>query len=260
MSTALPFRLLGESDLSAVRKVLQREAEAWSAVWFDAAPTPDFDVSDMADADTPSAGPWMIVGADPDAWVAWGLTGRPWRDFARLLLNAPVGPSASPSPLVESLLSECLLDLSARLFKAAGVGPQIHSPMEASLATVRTGYGAGSVVGQLGGDLPRQAFALGGAVVAGLVGERPRAAPDTAALVARESAVTTGMTRLEVVLGQAELSLAELANVSAGDVIRLQSPFREPLTVNASDGRPLLRAHLGTRGHHKAIQVIGKTS
>jgi len=259
MNVAVPFRLISDTDLSALRDAFRTEANGWATTWFATAPKVDFHSSDSFNRDRLASEKWMILGGDADTWVAWQLTGYPWQDYARLLLTTPVGSNASLTPLVKSLLHDCLLDLAQRLLSAAGLSNIPTSSAEASLETVRTDYGSGATLGYLCGDLPRQGIAIGGAVVGGLLGRRPQSANEET-LVAREAAISNGKTQLEVILGQAEMTLAELANISPGDVIRLQSSFRKPLAVRTMDGQPLVRARLGTCGGHKAIQITERTS
>lgn len=259
MTQALPFRLVGDTDLSALRQAFRKEVQAWAGTWLAVEQGADVKFPDHADVETRNRGAWTILKVDVDCWFAWQMAGRPWRDYAKLLINAPLGSSAAPSSLLEALLDECMSDLATRLLSAAA--PSYDATLEqGGLENVRTEYGSGAIFGELGGDLPPQPIALGGSVVSALVGRQSQPSPHEAMLASRESAIGGGVTRLEVVLGQAELTLADLANVSVGDVIRLQSPFRDPLLVRTDDGVPLARARLGVRDGYKAIQLTGKTS
>lgn len=260
MTAALPFRLVGENDKSALRIELLAEAQDWAAIWFAGAPPAELEIDAEPDLDSLDKAPWTIAGEAPERWVAWQCPTDSWRDYARLLLAAPVGPDAALTPLIGSLLHECLSDLATRLLAAAGMATDCRQFAEGSLCSVRTGYGSGAVVAGLGGGLPPLRLVLGGEVAAAFIGRQVQPAATHIALAPRKAAIASGSMRLEVVLGQAELTLAELANVSPGDVIRLQTSFREPLAVRTSDGQPILRAHLGTRKGHKAIQIIEKTS
>lgn len=260
MSMALPFRLIGDTERAALRKATQEATQAWAADWFATAPSTAIALTADCGPQAAPSGTWMITSIDADAWVAWKLDDQPCREYAQLLLDAPLGSIAKPTPLLRMLIDDCLHDLAARLLLAAGLGDAGLTVASGSLTEWRTGYGSGAVSGSLGGDLPQQEFVLGPSVVAG-ISARPSAPPlATPELLPRTNAIGSAKTRIELLLGEAELSLAELANISVGDVIRLKSPFREPLTVKTVDGQPLLKAHLGTRNGRKALQVIGKAS
>jgi flagellar motor switch protein FliM len=60
---------------------------------------------------------------------------------------------------------------------------------------------------------------------------------------------------LNVLLGEAEVTLAELQTLGVGDVLRLDRRVSEPLAVRLSDERVICAAHLGTRGDRKAVQL-----
>ncbi len=257
MTAAQPFRLLGEAGSSALGLELLAEVLDWSATWFAEAPQAELKIEAAPAPLDPDR--WTVAGEAPERWVAWQSPGDSWREYIRLLLAAPVAPDAARTPLIGSLLDDCLSDLATRLLAAAGMATDGHRPGTEVQRSLRTGYGSGAVVARLGGGLPPLRLALGGEIVTALSGRQEPAAAD-AALTPRKAAIASGSTRLEVILGEAELTLAELANVSPGDVIRLQAAFREPLTVRTSDGRPILHAHLGTRNGRKAIQIIEKTS
>lgn len=258
MNPVYPFRLHGNEDRAAVRTAIQKVQATWVSTWFASAPDGDVEFGFDSDPRPPNAEIWTVVKTDPENWMAWQTTARSGRDYARLLLNAPLGPRADITPLIERLLGECLVDLAIRVFDAAGLGQVTEDPEQVALGALRIGYGSGAMFGVLGGGLPHLPFAIGGATAAGLIGRPQRTAANAGPIQPRESAIAGAVAKLEVILGQAELTLAELANVSIGDVIRLQSPFREPLTVKTCGGRPVVRARLGASRGRKAIQIIDR--
>lgn len=261
MTTTLPFRLVGEIDKSTLRTAFLAEAQEWAATWFAGTPQAELEIDAEPAPGSMDKDQWTIVGEAPDRWVAWQCPDDSWQDYARFLLASPVAPDAPLTPLIGALLQECLSDLATRLLTAAGVATDCGATTEGSLHSVRIGYGSGVVFANLsGGGLPQQRLALGGEVAAAFISRQSQPTAADPALAPRRMAIASGSTRLEVVLGQAELTVAELANVSPGDVIRIGASFREPLTVRTSDGLSILRAHLGTRNGRKAIQIIEKTS
>ncbi|MEM7316943.1 MAG: FliM/FliN family flagellar motor switch protein, partial [Planctomycetota bacterium] len=60
--------------------------------------------------------------------------------------------------------------------------------------------------------------------------------------------------QLQVALGSVNLSVSELANLSAGDVVVLDQPIAEPLNVQLED-RTIMRAWPTKTGNHQSIQV-----
>jgi len=257
MTAVFPFHLLSDGDLATLQDEFKALGIAWSEEWFATHPEGEFVPWDEAAAAFPGQDRWEISYADAETWVAWQLPPGAWRDYGRLLLNAAV-PGASPSPLVKTLLHDCFADLASRLLSRAVPDSCSARTVEGSLEMVRNGHGAGSVRGYLGNGFPQLGLAMGHAVVSALLGpRRPGDIPDEP-LAPRELGIAAGVVRLEVILGHAELSLAELASVSPGDVIRLHAPFREPLTVVNAEGSPIVRARLGKLGDARAIQITNQ--
>ena len=60
---------------------------------------------------------------------------------------------------------------------------------------------------------------------------------------------------VEVVVGVAELSLAELQSLSVGDVLRLDRGLKDPLMVLFDDGQRVCGAHLGAVRGRRAVQL-----
>jgi flagellar motor switch protein FliM len=74
----------------------------------------------------------------------------------------------------------------------------------------------------------------------------------------RTAAIGNGTVQLEITLGDAELSLAELASIAVGDVISLDASPRDPISVRTSDGQAAFHAYLGRNTERKVIQVSGQ--
>lgn len=64
---------------------------------------------------------------------------------------------------------------------------------------------------------------------------------------------------LQAVLGHAEFTLDELANLRVGDIIALDRRAQETLDI-VIDGRPFLRARAGLAGQQVALEVVGDYS
>lgn len=256
MSVARAFRLLGETDHTVFQQTFGRIADDWSREWFAASPVVLFEPDSAAPDVLPDAEEWVVIGRPPECWVAWHLREGAWRDLARWLFNGAPGPSAKPGPLAEAVLRDCLCDLSARVLTDAGFTELWESVSIQAGSSLRVGYGSGAVFGSLAGDLPRQPLAFGGALVEAIVSTQrtlPALLP-APALVKREASIRNGRTGIEIILGEAELSLAELATISVGDVIRLDALHRHPLRMQTRDGQLVGHIELGTRGEHKAAQ------
>lgn len=260
MIQATPFRLLNNDDCNRIQALIETQLNAWSKIWFSVSPEIGFALDEKFAVSPESRNDWRILTIDHDNWVAWHFADASWRDYARLLLGASVGPVSVPSPLINDLLRDCMTDLASRILVVTDEDAKPIASTIESLAHLPTGYGSGAIQGKLCNGLPSLFLAIGGGTVASLLGPRPSPESNHAALASRESAIGSELVHLDIVLGSTELSLAELANISVGDVIRVQSPYQQPVIARGSDGIPLLKVHLGTRGERKAIQVVGKES
>jgi flagellar motor switch/type III secretory pathway protein FliN len=63
---------------------------------------------------------------------------------------------------------------------------------------------------------------------------------------------------LPVIVGEAEVDLANLASLAVGDVIRLDAPIEKPLAVRTADGESLFEVFLGRIGRDVAVEVVGR--
>ncbi|MBI2308401.1 MAG: FliM/FliN family flagellar motor switch protein [Rhodocyclales bacterium] len=258
---ALPFRLLGAADLDAFRIALERPVARWAAEWFSSAKNIAFEIVDAVPGELAEAEDWSVFCDPAGCGLAWRLPERRRREFVEALLGAPLPPGGDASPMIEALLAECLQDLGARLLAIADAAAAPERRNGGRLDSTWLGYGAGAACA-----LPDTASLCPDLVFSGELVERIVARPRPAGtagkadLVQRENAIGNRRARVEVVLGTAELTLADLANVSSGDVIRLQSRFREPLLVRSQEGVPLFSANLGAADASKAIQIVGRAS
>jgi flagellar motor switch protein FliM len=67
--------------------------------------------------------------------------------------------------------------------------------------------------------------------------------------------VEHSLVRVNVLLGHSGITVQELLNLAAGDVIRLDQQIDRPVTVGIS-GLPKYYAQLGKKGKHMAVQII----
>lgn len=258
---ALPFRLPGVADIEALHQALERPLRRWAAEWFSSTRHIAFTVVDAVAGEPSEAADWSVLGDPSGSALAWRLPECRRREFVEALLGAPLPPGGDASPMIESLLAECLQDLGLRLLKIVDVVAAAEPAESGRLDPTWLGYGAGVACATPDAASPLPDLVFSGELVERIVG-RPKRAEIAGKidLVQRESAIGSRRVRIEVVLGTAELTLADLANVSLGDVIRLQSRFREPLLVRSQDGQPLFNANLGAADTSKAIQIVGRAS
>lgn len=260
MSQVSPFRLLSTEDISSLQSALGAPVREWATEWLSSLGDSVYQLSEDFGGDCYEASDWVFVTDQSDAWLAWRLPEKEyWELFARLF-GAPAPQGSRPTPMIRSLFDECLSDLVGRIFALAGERPSIMPGENVALDRSTIAYGSGAACLRPCLGLLTLTVAISGALAERIIARPVQMNQKGPAFVRRDAAIGNRVTRVEIVLGGAELTLADLANVSAGDVIRLQTRHREPLVVRATDGVPAFMAHLGSAENHKAIQVLEKAS
>ncbi len=259
MTSYVPFRLLGTSDLAGLKDALSVPLAAWSREWLGDEQGAGIENLESADDQyrpkvqrllTAGEGRWcVVIGAEID------------RRLAKVLLRGDdsdtIGIGASA--IVAELVDQSLRALAAGL---TGVGDTstIHTHFDnGSLPADANTSGRQSVKLCLRlADYSFQIMLSPGSVVEKLK-PRPTSLESRRNLTRIVDAVANETVNLKVNLGSAELSLGELASLQPGDVIPLDRTVQDNATI-AVDGRDLgCRAQLGKREEHKAIRLTSGT-
>ena len=88
----------------------------------------------------------------------------------------------------------------------------------------------------------------------------PSAVKPTDPLISRRDAIGIEPVPVQAWLGQAEVSLGELASLQIGDVILLEASVSAAGHLALPDGRELAQIRLGSAAGKRAVSVIGKTA
>ena len=255
MTAALPFRLISEGDKRRIVERLLQLSQSWGNDWF--IDQLDFQVhmSSAIDFCLAPGEQWMVFGTPPDKWFAWKIDGASSREWLGMIFGTPLGVSAKNTPLMHDMLQECVAGLAQEL--ATAIGEQVlikQGSSPSTLKSLRTGYGSGAILAELRGGAQRQTIALGGDIVEQWTRSLPLEETHTQ-LTPRRSAIGELQTSLEVVAGQAELTLRDIIGLEVGDVIQIDKKLGEAFEIRAG-GMRVTNARLGIRGDHKAIQLI----
>ncbi|MCB5191889.1 FliM/FliN family flagellar motor C-terminal domain-containing protein [Methylobacillus arboreus] len=255
MPVALPFRLIAASGRVAVEETLKAVFSDWSKAWLGE----DAKCSYAVDSDS-AIGPddeWLIVGNAPESWVAWNLADSQGRELVSAMMKQSSGLSSKPSPLTSALRQEALLDLFRRIQTLSS--HELAQQYQGEKRQLRTGYGSGVVHLQISGILGQQELLIGGAVAEALGAFKPTRSPHAQAMVQRGRTLGRYVAHLEVLAGQAEITVQDLSGIEVGDVIRLSAKSADALLVRSLTGKqPVAKAYLGLQGNHKAIQFLEK--
>lgn len=259
--SASPFRLLGQGDLDKVEENYGRVIRAWAEEWFCVESTSlSFVVREPVAAEIVAKEDWTIFGDPSGVWLAAKVSENRQREFVERLLGTPVPPGMALSPLLRDLLDQCIRDLVVRFGARPTVGLSLVRHAATRIDATAVAYGAGALSIQPAAGVALPELVLGGELVERILAREVQPPARMPALARREMSLRAMREQIEVILGDAELTLGDIANVSVGDVIRLQAKYRDPLSVRFCNGVQLLKADLGASGTKKAIQIVGKAT
>lgn len=251
MSGEIVLGLASPALVARTQDLTTRALQAWSARWAQ-------DVS--VDAAVAEPGPLAGVGADGSWFVERAAAAGPvaalWQpaaleaNLARRLYGAPASSLAADSLAMRSV-RHLAQDLRLALAQAWRV--------EQWLA--RDGDGAVDASSRWHAPLDVRVTVAGATLVARVPALRLRPTP----VATRADAITRAQTvsafaaqpvRATAVVGRADLSVAELANVRCGDVLLLDASISQPLRIEIDGVPSALRADVGVVGAQRAVQFV----
>lgn len=254
MNDVRPIRFVGVSDQRELERALAKPVADWAKSWFATPPSLSLESRSFSQVAANSEA-WHVRGAMPDSWVAWHA-GTSMQTLLRYLFTDATDDHPKDG-LGESVALECLSDLADRVLDTAGLR---SSPAHVPAATrLPIADGSGSqCVRLVGGEaFGEMLLGFGGNVVE-ILATPTRSTPPPRTLQSRSSALGNSRVTLEVRLGEAELSVAELSTIAVGDVIALDALSHDPLVVRTIDGRVACHAYLGRIAERKIVQVSGR--
>ena len=253
-----PFKLYGESELSLAAERVAAVIRAWLEKWTTIDPTLlHVEVAPCSEQGA-AQDPWKIAAASAESSIA--LSAEPeWLRLLPALLTGQEGESPQPGSLGSALADDVLRDLFLQLLGHSGV--KVGASLQCRTAAIprnasRDGSGFLCVIANLAND--RQLRLLFWPDVAGHFSARSRSPGTRAALRTAEQALERRPVKLEVAIGEAELTLDELQTLAIGDVIPLKRGLHEALTLQMDSTTPVCRGYLGRVRGQVALQISQK--
>lgn len=258
------YVVLGDSRRNAAARVVKGGIENWRKKWSHAV----HDISVQIEEEPADA---KEVGELSEGCVALGRSSArgmltavevPARLAATLLDSSASygGGSFSPDTLEGGLVEDVARSLSVELLRLARVSDASTEIIDAKVhRQSRTAWSGnpGSGFRSLSVSLGQKfAFRIFLHVSILDVLAPPNAKPPMPSLQTRRSAIGEEVLRLEAWLGDGEVSLQELAELSCGDVIVLQKALTEPGYLTTDAGAQVGNFVLGCAGTSRAISVV----
>ena len=262
---AVPYRLVSDGALNAVRDALARAASSWSDEWGIDAGAVSVSVARAWEAapDAKAAAPgaqaqswgravrvgerqcWFAFGAD----LASGLEAIMFGDAP--VVSVPPAP-ANLGPAAACAARDALLDALAGAALSCPHGAE-HSAGGEFPASIRR-RGTGAVLASITVGCQQCRILLNDAAVQTLqpapAGLTPLAAVDYTACVSQVPVA------LQLTVGAARVGLGSLLSLSEGDVIALSTSSDTLATLCTPGGQALLVAYLGRCGDSFAAELV----
>ncbi len=246
--TWLPATVTGPGR---VESVLAEVATAWSGKWFADVP------AECAERSLATVADWDFRWRVSDRGIAFGTGNEGEAGLAALMLDAcgELGqPTARDTRVIEQLASACLEDLGGRLARIFDLGGdlrwRIQSGAGATLARPRLFEISAEVVSSL-------VFIL---VEPGLIATLVKATlgrtPPLTSLQPIDAALERQPVRIAGLLGQCELTLADLSGLVEGDVLVLDRRLDEPLDLTVNGVVKPGRCSVEQTGDGLALKIL----
>jgi flagellar motor switch/type III secretory pathway protein FliN len=253
VSDCLPLGVAGAPLVARLQAATEAALRGWSQHWGVAASCTSTPADDGAPA-LASASSWLVEhGAQPAVRLAW--PGRLHDALGRTLYRLASAPG--PGTLAAESVRHVADDLLRRLAEAWFVARWDADAVAADTAST------GAVPTRLQALVDVQLTVAGTPLAASVPALRMRAAGATAQRPLTPAATVAAFAgvqaSVEAVVGRAELSLGEVAQLQPGDVLLLDTRLLDPISLGVAGGATALPAALGMHDGARAVQLLPRT-
>ena len=258
MPEAIPLGLGSAALVARAHDLTSRALRTWSERWAQEA-TVDVTESEPGSAAGGGPGGELLVerlaagSAGPAATLWWPAALE--AGLARALFGAPLSSQAAKSD--DTLAARSVHYLASELRRLLAQAWRVEGWLAA-------GASPGDAPSRWHAPLDVRVTVAGATLVARVpaLRLRPSAVPGPATPLTRAQTVAafgTLPSRATAVIGQADISVAELANIQCGDVLLLDALLSDPLQIEIGGAPSTLRAGLGLVGTQRAVQFISNS-
>ncbi len=254
-----PVVLLGTSRRQRLTQLLQQAVEEWRQQWSGGSHSA-FEV-DVAEAlcrrPTMTAGRTLAFSAAVGDERLLAITVPVEAQHELLGVPAPRTVVEGGSETAIAVVSEALQALCSRLARARATDVNVTPLPAEKLPQTWSQYGL-TVLVKTAGERVLLRARLFPELLQALLPAQP--VKPTEQLVSRKNAIGVETVPVQAWLGQAEVSLSELASLQVGDVILLDANVSGAGHLALPDGRELAQIRLGSAAGKRAVSVVGKTA
>lgn len=253
-----PLLLLSTKRRAALRDTLTACVGSWRSQW-SAAHEP-LDIAVPQDCEHASERGMFTIRLS-FASQTHGELGDVRADADVLPSLLAIGASAETGGAAHGVTREFLVEMLRSLCRALAQRAQVDDVLieparVSSEAKARAGYLA--VALRTGHGKPRVVVSLTARAVE-LLAPPSNVQRTSAPLTRRRLAVTAERVQLEAVLGNADVALRDLVNLTVGDVIVLDQPLDRGGHLALPDGRVVAQVVVGRAGERRAISIAAQS-
>lgn len=257
MSASEPILLLGTSRRERLTQLLQLACQDWRQQWSGGLQG-SFEVEI---AESLCRRPTLPAGRQ----LAFGLDGAAGRlliatvpvDMQCDLLGVPTSRAVaeSASETANAVFAEAMQALCQRIARAKSIEAMTIAPLAGDhLSRAWSAYGL-TVTLKLSDRVLLRLRMFPQLLLAMLPNQGIKPMDP---LTSRRSAIGNEKVDVQAWLGEAEVTLGELANLQLGDVILLDTNISGAGLLALPDGRQIAPVRLGSAAGHRAVSVVGK--
>lgn len=255
-----PIVLLGPSRRQRLTRLLKQAIEEWRHQWSGGNHgAVEVDVAEaLCRRPTLSVGRALAFSTDAGEDRLLVISAPLEAQHELLGLPAPRSVVDGGGETASAVVGEALRALCLRLARAKdGIGANVTELSSEKLPQTWGQYGLTVIVKSVGERVLLRARLFPELLVAMLPCPSSKAAEP---LPSRRNAIGVETVGVQAWLGEAEVSLGELANLQVGDVILLEATLNGAGHLALSDGRQLAQIRLGSAAGQRAISVTGKST
>lgn len=254
-----PIVLLGANRRQQLTQSLLQMVRSWRQQWGGGAHTPL--VVDCADSLTRKAvapgGRLIAFGADAAGGPLLLIAIPADAQHELLGVAAPRSPDGG-GEIANAVIAEALQALCLQLSEPAAMErSSVHAYQGDKLAQAWSRYGC-TVTVKTAAERVLFSMRLSPQLLLAML--PAQAAKPADPVASRRSAIGEEVVDVHAWLGEAEVTLTDLATLRVGDVILLQASVNGAGYLALPDGRQLAAIRLGRVGERRAVNVVGKTA
>jgi hypothetical protein len=255
------YKLVNRSESALLASRVREALQLFAARLATAVPRVECALSALAATDAARLRhyEWSVAQRGEERLLGIGLDADSTCELARLMLGDAQGVALDVEGLavIREIGMAMTQEFGAALVAALDTPPMADTRLHWKRGAVPSFGGAGEA-GMIAectvGERLRLAIMLWPTTVLSCLTRAQAPRSNYGPLEPLRGAIESGTVRLEVLAGEAEMAVGELATLKPGDVIKLNHKLERPLAVRIHEGEAIGTGYLGTRHGRPAVR------